>query len=89
MAYTMIETKYLGATNHRGSRIVARRNHRRVTIPYNPGMTPLANHSAAAMILANEMTTKGRWIAADKHDGDGMVFVLIADRMEPAGFTTV
>ena len=88
MAYTMIETKYLGATNHRGSRIVARRNHRRVIIAYNPGKTPLANHSGAAMILADEMTTKGRWIAADKHDGDGMVFVLIADGMEPAGFTT-
>ena len=84
MAYTMIETKYLGATNHRGSRIVARRNHRRVTITYDPAKTPLDNHCAAAMILANEMTTKGRWIAADKHDGDGMVFVL----MEPAGFTT-
>lgn len=89
MAYTMIETKYLGATNHHGSRIVARRNHRRVTIAYDPAMNPLANHCTAAMILANEMTTKGRWIAADKHDGDGMVFVLIADRMEPAGFTTV
>lgn len=89
MAYTMIETKYLGATNHRGSRISAKRNHRRVIIAYDPAMTPLANHCRAAKVLGDEMTTKGRWIAADKHDGDGMVFVLIADRMEPAGFTTV
>lgn len=88
MTYTMIETKYLGATNKRGSRIFARRNHRWLTIAYDPAMNPLANHCAAAMILANEMTTKGRWIAADKHDGDGMVFVLIADGMEPAGFIT-
>ncbi len=89
MAYTMIETKYLGATNHRQSRISAKRGARKVSIPYDSGMTPLANHSAAAMILANEITTKGRWIAAEHHDGDRMVFVLIADGMEPAGFTTV
>lgn len=89
MAYTMIETKYLGATNKRGSRIVANRGKRRHYVLYDSGMTPLANHCRAAKVLADEMTTKGRWIAADKHDGDGMVFVLIADRMEPAGFTTV
>lgn len=88
MAYTMIETKYLGYTNHRPSRIVASRGRRRHYVPYDHSMTPQDNHAAAAKVLADEMTTKGRWIAANHHDGDRMVFVLIADRMEAEGFTT-
>ncbi len=88
MAYTMIETKYLGYTNHRPSRIVASRGKRRHYVPYDHSMTPQDNHAAAAKVLADEITTKGQWIAANHHDGDRMVFVLLSNWLPIDGFTT-
>lgn len=46
-----IETKYLGPTNHRGSRFTARCDAGRITVSYNYALGVEENHRAAAEAL--------------------------------------
>ena len=47
-----IETKYLGPTNHRGARVVARCAAGRKVIPWKHELNPAENHALAACALA-------------------------------------
>ncbi len=68
-----IETKYLGATNTRGSRIKASGNGNTITIPYPHELSGAACHAKAAVALCKKMDWSGKLIsgATDK----GYVFV--------------
>ena len=55
-----IETRYLGPTDHRGSRIVASDSDgNRVTIGYKSELDSDQNHKAAAVALCDKMGWKG------------------------------
>lgn len=75
-----ITTKYLGATNHRGSRVVARAQAGRITIPWDDALDVAENHLKAATALA----WKYGWldfsalVGGAMPDGAGYCFVLVA-----------
>jgi hypothetical protein len=58
----IIETKFLGATNHRGSRVVARSTYGRVVINYDHTQSTYNNHLNAAAALAKRANA---WVATD------------------------
>lgn len=69
-----IITKYRGATNSRGSRIIASDGDRnRVTIPYPYELSGEAVHRAAADALCKKMGWTGRLIGGSL--GNDYVFV--------------
>ena len=47
-----IETKYLGPTNSRGSRVVASAQAGRLTLPWDDALDVTENHRRAALALA-------------------------------------
>ena len=75
-----IITKYLGPTNHRGSRIKARQSAsyagppQSVTIDGDYSLHVEQNHRAAAMAFAAKMNWFGDWVGGDNGD-TGYVFV--------------
>ena len=75
-----IITKYLGPTNHRGSRIKARQSAsyagtpKSVTIDWDYGLSVEHNHKAAAIAFAAKMGWHGNWVGGDNGD-TGYVFV--------------
>jgi len=50
-----IATKYLGPTNHRGSRIVATCEAGRLVVPLDYALNTVQNHAAAAIALARKL----------------------------------
>jgi hypothetical protein len=69
-----IETKYLPATNFRGSRIrAAAEGGNSVTLSYDSEFSSDANHARAALELARQLAWKGRLIMG--HTAKGCVFV--------------
>jgi len=70
-----IITKYLGPTNHRGSRYKATHtgNYTSVTLDADYSMTAEANHVEAASALAEKLEWEGDYVGG--HTQDGMVFV--------------
>ncbi len=70
-----ITTKYLGPTNHRGSRYKATHtgNYTSVTLDADYSMTAEANHVEAALALAEKLEWEGDYVGG--HTQDGMVFV--------------
>ena len=50
-----ITTRYLGQTNHRGSRIVAQCNARRIIVPWDYDLDTEDNHRAAAKALIAQL----------------------------------
>ena len=75
-----IITKYLGPTNHRGSRIKARQSAsyagapKSVTIDWDYSLNVEQNHKAAAIAFAAKMGWAGQWVGGDNGD-TGYVFV--------------
>jgi len=65
MGYQAIVTRYLGPTNHRGSRVVARASAGRVFIEYEPGKSPAGNHRDAAFKLAAKFGWVGTWLEGE------------------------
>lgn len=49
-----ILTKYLGPTDHRGSRVVARAQAGKVTVPWDYSIDTADNHAAAAKALCSK-----------------------------------
>jgi hypothetical protein len=81
-----ISTKYLGATNHRGSRVKARSSSGlSLSMSWNDALGTDDNHRAAAEALARKLNWSGRWIAGGAADGRGNVYVW--DDGEDDGFT--
>jgi len=71
-----ISTRYLGATNTRGSRVKARSSSGlSVTLPYDHEYDANTNHTRAAEALAREFGWVGRWVAGGAEDGRGNVYV--------------
>jgi len=70
-----IETKYVGATNYKGSRIIATAsgNDIKVSIPYDSGQTDENMHMTAAIALCNKIGWEGKMIGG--HSKHGMVWV--------------
>lgn len=72
-----IETKFLGPTNVRGSRIKATAQAGSVTVPYDHALNSEANHTAAAVALCAKFGWKGTIMGGGKADGRGNVFVFV------------
>jgi len=70
-----ITTKYLGPTNHQGSRFKATHTggHTSVTMPMDYRMEHAGNHTRVAFMLAEKLNWEGDYIGG--HTKDGMVFV--------------
>ena len=75
-----IITKYLGPTNHRGSRIKARQSAsyagtpKSITVDWDYSLNTEHNHKAAAIAFAAKMGWHGEWVGGDNGD-TGYVFV--------------
>ena len=73
-----IETKYIPASNYRGSRIKAyAEGVKALTIPYPHELSGSAVHAAAAVALARRMNWKGVLVAGGKADQSGEVFCFL------------
>ena len=71
-----ISTKYLGATDRRGSRVKARSSSGlSLTLSWDDALDVDDNHRAAALALATKLKWQGRWIAGGDRDGRGNVYV--------------
>lgn len=71
-----IETRYLGPTNTKGSRIKACAGAGSVTVPYDYGMSTERAHAAAAKALRAKLGwTDGHWAQGGNVKGNGYVFV--------------
>lgn len=79
-----IVTKYHAPTNYRGARISARADAGRVSVVYDHGKSPEANHAGAAQALAYDCgwtTEKGRapLVGGALPANAGYVFVMPRD----------
>lgn len=77
-----IVTRYLGPTDHRGSRIVVRAQAGRMTVSLDHALDVAENHERAAKIYANERgwLTAGygaRLVGGSMPDDTGYCFVLV------------
>jgi hypothetical protein len=70
-----IETKYMGPTNTRGSRIKATAAAGSVMVPFDYQLNPDGNHKAAADALIAKMGWQGTFAQGGNVKGDGYVFV--------------
>jgi len=87
-----IITKYLGPTNHRGSRIKARQSAsymgtpKSVTVDWDYSLNTEQNHKIAAQALAKKLGWFGEWVGGDNGD-TGYSFVNVdAARQERVSF---
>ena len=83
-----ISTKYLGPTNHRGSRVaVTSGNGHRLVVPWDYTLGSPENHLAAAKVMAEKMGWDGEWVGGGTDNG--YVFVhLPAERPDPDSYYT-
>jgi len=70
-----IETKYVGATNYRGSRIIATASgsDTKITVSYDSGQPDEDMHEMAAIELCIKLGWEGKMIGG--HSKHGMVWV--------------
>lgn len=75
-----ITTKYLGCTNNRPSRIVARAEVRRKTVAWDYNLDVEGNHKAAAMALVKDLgwdRDGSSWVHGGLPDQSGYAFVCV------------
>ena len=72
-----IETRYVGPTNTRGSRIRAAAQAGSLSVDYDPRLGIDANHARAAEALASRYGWTGKLIGGGLADGRGNVFVFV------------
>jgi hypothetical protein len=77
-----IETKYLGPTNHRGSRVKATSQAGSITVSWDDALDVNDNHRAAAKALAKKLGWPGHYAEGGKADGSGNVYVYIEERWQ-------
>ncbi len=70
-----ITTKYIGATNHRGSRVKATAYAGSVTVSWNDALGVEENHMKAAEALATKWGWFGKWVGGSLPDDRGYCFV--------------
>lgn len=68
-----ITTRFLGPTNSRGARIVAKCEARRVTVAWDYTANITTNHAKACHALASRLGWEGDWFGGGT--ADGYVFV--------------
>lgn len=79
----VIETKYLGATDTRGSRIKAKSDDGSIMVPYSYQMGQQANHIRAAVRLADKYALgKHIVIVGNKLDDNGYVISATREPLE-------
>lgn len=71
-----ITTKYLGPTNYRGGRIVARATAGRLVMDWRHDLGIEENHRFAARRLAYKLGWDGAWAGGGLPDDRGYCFVL-------------
>jgi hypothetical protein len=59
--FQAIETKFLGPTNFRGPRIVAKAEAGRIVVPWDHALNPAENHARAARALAVKLGWRGTY----------------------------
>lgn len=64
-----IQTKYVGPTNYRGTRIIARADAGRIVHHYDYSLGDIGNHKAAAHALADKLGWGGTWVGGNLPDG--------------------
>ena len=72
-----ITTKFLGPTNFRGARIVAKAQAGRRTVAWDDALDAQANHARAAEMLAKHYGWTGPWAGGASHDDTGYHFVSV------------
>jgi hypothetical protein len=78
-----IQTKYLGATNFKPARIVARAEGvASVTVSYDSEFDEGENHARAAKKLRDKMGWTGRMVGGGLADGNGYAFAFANSRIE-------
>jgi hypothetical protein len=70
-----IETKFIGPTNHRGSRIKASAQGGSITVSYDHALNSEQNHTVAAHALATKLGWDGVLIGGGNAKGNGNVYV--------------
>lgn len=71
--YQAIVTRFIGPTNHRGARVIAKAEAGRVTVSWDHAIGVEANHAAAAKALADKWGWSGKWYGGSV--GTGYAFV--------------
>ncbi len=73
-----ITTTYHGPTDYSGSRITARCEARRITVPYDHGLSADDNHIEAARGLRDLVGWPGAMVGGALPGGRGYAFVFVA-----------
>jgi len=75
-----VETRYLGPTNYRGSRIKATDGDgNSITVSYDYGAHE--PHDIAAQAFLDKMGWSGKWISGSSASGRGRVYVCVPEPM--------
>jgi len=74
-----IVTKFLPATNHHGSRVLAKCQAKRMSVPWDHSKHVEENHGAAALALATALgwSDYGKWSGGALPDDSGYAFVCV------------
>ena len=70
-----IETEYKGPTDTRGSRIIARAQAGRISVPWDYALSSEENHDAAMCAFVEKWGWHGSWVRGARADGKGNVYV--------------
>lgn len=77
---SIIRTKYVQATNTKGSCIRAKLHTASITVPYDHSTSGDMNHAIAAKRLADKLNLLGRWVKVwDQSQADGNTYVCVTD----------
>ena len=89
MMFQAITTRYIGPTNHRGSRVKATAEAGHVILSWDHALNDNDNHAKAAEALAKKFKWKGAWFGGGLPGGKGCVFVQTcpSDFGQSVGFT--
>ena len=72
--YQAIITKYVGPTNHKGARVIARTGSGvKITVSWDHALDVPENHLAAARALAEKLNWDGVWVGGGTADGYAFV----------------
>lgn len=80
----MITTKFLPATNHKGSRVKAYCGADTLTLPWDHALSAFENHEGAALALATRLRLPGLWLGASLPDASNHAYVFFRTHALPA-----
>jgi hypothetical protein len=77
MCRQAITTSYRGPTDSNGSRVIARCEAKRISVPWDHALSPSQNHATAALQLMDQLGWAERNDLVMGGTGDGYVFVQV------------